>query len=325
MRVFELNRRRLVSPRLRFFAPPRSFLPKSKMKTVVYLTLEVPGDFYIYDQLTVEPLRKRGWNVIEIPWSQQNVDWNSFDRVVIRSTWDYQSDVAHFLRVLETIEASTAQLDNPLPIVRWNMRKTYLRDLAEKLVTIVPTLWMDRLGEDQLSENQVELWLEQFATTQLIVKPQVGANADDTFWLSTSQSNEMFEQAKVAFANRACMIQPFVESVLSEGEYSLFYFNGMYSHAIVKRPKSGDFRVQEEHGARIESIDADEDLREAGDKVIDAIGYQLLYARIDLIRLPDGRPALMEAELIEPSLYFNYDAEASDRFADAFMETVEAR
>ncbi|MGY8690993.1 MAG: hypothetical protein ACKVHP_25045 [Verrucomicrobiales bacterium] len=119
------------------------------------------------------------------------------------------------------------------------------------------------------------------------------------------------------------MLQPFIPDVIATGEHSLFYFGGQFSHCVLKTPTTGDFRVQEEHGGLIETAVPAKDLLAAGQRVIDAIGTSLLYARVDLVRMPDGAPALMEVELIEPSLYFNYDdlspvkfAEALDRSAD---------
>jgi len=150
------------------------------------------------------------------------------------------------------------------------------------------------------------------------VKPVVSANADDTFVVDAG-GQEVPELA-ATFADRAWMLQPFVDSVLAEGEHSLFYFAGRYSHAVVKRPKAGDFRVQEEHGGHIAAEEPAGDLRAAADAVLAALDDTLLQARVDLVRLADGTPALMELELIEPSLYFRMDPGAAGRFADALAE-----
>ena len=119
-----------------------------------------------------------------------------------------------------------------------------------------------------------------------------------------------------SLAGRTLMVQPFIESILDKGEYSLFYFAGQYSHGIMKTPKSGDFRVQEEHGGLLKSIQPDDKLLEAANKALQTIPEQVLYARIDLVEHQE-RYKLMEIELIEPSLYFNLDDQAAMRFSIA--------
>jgi hypothetical protein len=212
---------------------------------------------------------------------------------------------------LEGIAAMTL-LWNPLEVIRWNIRKTYLLELAARGVRIVPT----RFG------HGAELEELRALGGQHVLKPVVGANADDTFVLDGARSAS---QLVTRFANREWMLQPFVSSIRTGGEHSLFYFGNRYSHAVVKQPKPGDFRVQEEHGARISREDPAADLRAAADAVMAAAGKPLLQARVDLVRLDDGAAALMELELIEPSLYFREDAGAAERFADALLELQQAR
>jgi glutathione synthase/RimK-type ligase-like ATP-grasp enzyme len=277
-----------------------------------FLTLKDRGGFFIYDQLTYEPLADLGWTVEEIPWQQPNVVWDAYDMVVIRSPWDYQKDVPSFLKMLERIDRSSAQLQNPLDIVRWNLEKFYLRQLQGWGVEIVPTLW----GAN-LDCNSLESLFRDLQTEQIVIKPTVGANADDTFRLARCGPEDSTEQAVATFRSRPFMAQPFLHSVVEQGEYSLFYFGGDYSHAVLKTPKKGDFRVQEEHGAHIIACQSDEELREAGSRAVRAIGRPLLYARVDLVYLASGQPAVMELELIEPSLYFPYNAESPRRFAQA--------
>jgi len=277
-----------------------------------YLTMEDPTGFFIYDYLTYEPLAELGWRVEEIPWNRAGVRWHDYDVVVIRSPWDYQQSPADFLRVLEQIAASSARLENPLPIVRWNLEKTYLRDLQERGVSIVPTVWLQQLDERALPQLH-----RQFRAEEIIVKPVIGANADDTFRLTASAPRESIETVRETFRERPCLVQPFLQSIVDEGEYSLFFFGGKYSHCVRKEPKPGDFRVQEEHGGQIRAEVASADLIAAGQRVLEAVPQELLYARVDLVRDPAGKPLLMELELIEPSLYFPYDGESPKRFAQA--------
>ena len=124
------------------------------------------------------------------------------------------------------------------------------------------------------------------------------------------------------FADRDWFAQAFLRTVITEGEYSVFYFNGVISHAVQKVPKAGDFRVQEEHGGDIRGIPVSAELRRMADTVLATITPTPLQARIDLVRLPDGALAVMEVELIEPSLYLRMHPDAPARFADAIEALV---
>ena len=281
------------------------------MRRCAFLTMSNPEGFFVYDQLVFQPMADRGWAVEEIPWTEQT-DWNKYDLVVIRSTWDYQNDYDRFLNVLREIDTSKARLENSLDIVRWNIYKRYLRDLSQRGVPIVPTIWKSSLSRDEIAAAQVE-----FGEEKLIAKPVIGANADDTFRLGV---NELETNAALeVFKQRELMLQPFVPSIQTEGEYSLFYFGGEYSHCILKSPAADDFRVQEEHGGSLASAIASDAMKETADQAVKAVGSELLYARVDLVRTQNTIQgfALMELELIEPSLYFPYDDESPTRFADA--------
>ena len=285
------------------------------MKQIAYLTMDSLQNFVAYDHLTIQPLRCRGCHVQNVSWRARDVRWDDFDLVVIRSPWDYQQDPEQFLRVLHTIEASQATLLNSLAIVKWNIDKRYLQQLQQAGVAIVPTEWLL-----QLTEADMRSLIDNNPQEQFVCKPQIGAGADFTWRLSATGSEAEKSAALKAFANKPLMVQPFIRSVTEVGEYSLFYFGGQYSHCVLKTPKTGDFRVQEEHGGVLKSITPDTDLMAAADRAIAAIPDWTLYARVDLVRTDDGAPVVMELELIEPSLYFPFDESSPDRFADAIAE-----
>jgi hypothetical protein len=260
------------------------------------------------DELAIGPLAELGWEVETLSWRTRSVDWDIFEAVVIRTTWDYQRDPDAFLSVLRRIEASDARLENSLEIVRWNLDKSYLRDLENDGVNIVPSLWERAYDAASFGD-----WLDELGCEEVIIKPTVSATAEHTYRL-----REFDPGLAETFAERPFMVQPFLPSIVTEGEYSLFYFGGEFSHAIVKTPKTEDFRVQEEHGGLITAVEAEDGLRHAGRSVFDMISPTPLYARVDLVRDEDGEFALMELELIEPALYLRMDAGAPERFAAAF-------
>jgi glutathione synthase/RimK-type ligase-like ATP-grasp enzyme len=259
------------------------------------------------DDLAVAPLAELGWNVATVSWRDRMVDWNDFEIVVVRTPWDYQNDPAAFLDVLRKIDASKARLENPLSIIEWNLDKRYLRDLETKGVMIVPTIW----GTGHVTENAFSEWRSFFDSDELIIKPTVSATAQDTYRLRKFDA-----ELATVFAKRSFMVQPFVNAIVDEGEFSLFYFSGEYSHTILKSPTHGDFRVQEEHGGLISAMVPEAKLRETADKIVASLS-PMLYARVDLVRNDRREFMLMELELIEPALYFRMDAESPRRFAAA--------
>jgi glutathione synthase/RimK-type ligase-like ATP-grasp enzyme len=281
----------------------------NKVKRGAFLTMDSLDGFFCYDHLTYIPLARMGWEIEEVSWRRQNVCWDDYDLVVIRSPWDYSNHPQEFMRVLEQIDCSKASLANPLSIVRWNLDKVYLRALETQGIPIVPTLWLKKLTQDDIATA-----FEHFAATKLVLKPTLGAGARNTFRLARGASAE---RAVQALQTQPVMVQPYLDSIVELGEYSLFYFGGDFSHCVRKLPKPGDFRVQEEHGGLISSCPAPPSLLEAAQRVLDAIGGVLLYARVDFVWLSADIPVVIEVELIEPSLYFNYDERSPDRFAYA--------
>ncbi|MEM8670380.1 MAG: hypothetical protein AAGG48_22840 [Planctomycetota bacterium] len=285
-------------------------------RTCVFLTMEDPEGFFVYDQLTFEPLRELGWNVLEIPWTDSGARWKDFDAVVIRSTWDYQNAPERFMETLNEIEDSGTPLFNPLRICQWNLDKHYLQDLRGRGVPTVPTKWLKCLDEDRLAEL-----FSNGSGSRLVVKPTIGANSDGLFVLDADDAAQC-AAAVMEYSTRPLMVQPFIQSITAKGEYSLFYFGGSYSHAILKQPKQGDFRVQEEHGGTIQATTVSESLKQVAALALNAVGETLLYARVDIVILDDGSPAVTELELIEPSLYFSYDDDSPRRFAEALNRTA---
>ena len=295
------------------------------MKRCAFLTLADRGDFEIDDDHAVAPLAALGWQVEEVPWNEPGRDWARWDAVVLRSAWDWFEAPDAFLRVLSEIDGAT-RLANPLPVLRWNLSKTYLGDLRAAGVPIVPTHFFDDLASVSLADVAAEFGAAGCGAQELVCKPVVGANGVDTWRLDTGARADEADAARIetardAFRQRPGMLQPFRTSVLTEGEYSTFWFGGRFSHAIVKRPAAGEFRTQEERGARLARVEASDALLAAGQAALSvAEGLDprgLLYARVDFVHGDGGAFELMELELLEPSLYLRMDPLAPGRFARA--------
>lgn len=277
------------------------------------------SDFVTDYALAIPPLEALGWDVAETPWRDSDTDWDAFDAVYICTPWDYPDDPDRFLDVLATIEASAALLINPLEIVHWNFEKSYLRDLEMRGADIVPSAWFDTFDAGDVDR------LFAWESERIVIKPLVGANAADTYVLQRPVAPDLVDELADVFHERSFFVQPFIDSVVSEGEFSLFYLGGQLSHAILKTPKPGDFRVQEEHGAEISAVTPSDALIGAADRVHALIEPQPMYARADFVRAADGRFLVMELELIEPSMYLRMDADAPERFARAFDQYVRRR
>lgn len=280
------------------------------MKRCAFLTMDHMGSYVNDDDLAINALKAQRWNVQSIPWRKKNVNWQDFHIVVIRSPWDYAEVPELFMQALEIIDAADTRLENSLDIVRWNIDKRYLLDLEKRGIHIVPTFFGS--GKDA---SRLPAILDALEADSFVIKPVISASAKDTFLAHRKDLDE--SSFTHVFKNRDFMVQPFMHHIVEEGEYSLFYFNGEYSHCIRKVPKSDDFRVQEEYGGHIEAFEPGIQLLDIAQNVLNSLDQSVLYARVDLVRDEKGDYALMELELIEPSLYLRMDAEAPLRFANA--------
>lgn len=282
--------------------------------------MQTVGDFVIDDRHAYEPMARIGWEVQAVPWTQTAIPWSRFDLVVIRSTWDYPPRVEQFLRALEQIDRETV-LANPIETVRWNLSKKYLEQLRAAGVGIVDTQW----GRG-LDERKLHRMAESCGAGEMVIKPTVGANGEDAFRFTLDGLDRDADRLLPVFSDREFMIQPFMSHVLSEGEFSLFFFNGAYSHAILKTPAGDEFRSQEEHGAAVRKIEPEPRLLQRGQKAVDTVSPTPLYARVDFVRDESGDDfSVMEMELIEPSMYLRMDPQAPMRFARAIDQWFRQR
>ncbi|MEZ6033606.1 MAG: hypothetical protein R3C17_10970 [Planctomycetaceae bacterium] len=287
------------------------------MKPIAFLTMDNLDGFISYDQLVAECLASRGMQVESVSWRDRRVQWDDFEMVIIRSPWDYQHAADEFLSVLEEIDASEAILWNPIEVVRWNIRKTYLQDLSAHEIEIVPTQFIH-----SPTEFQIDNMFEFFGTDQIVIKPVIGAGAEHTFRLNRDSTTAVMPQILTLYADRLALLQPFIPGVIDSGETSLVFFAGQHSHSVLKTPKAGDFRVQEEYGSQVEAIQADPAFVELASRALELAPQPALYGRVDLVQLQNGRPAVMELELIEPSLYLRYDKHSAARFAAVIRQFV---
>ncbi|MEZ5976891.1 MAG: hypothetical protein R3F34_01555 [Planctomycetota bacterium] len=269
-------------------------------------------DFWELD-LEYVPLRaacaERGVALELVVWDDPAFDPSQFDAAVVATTWDYAKKLDAFLAVLDRTERSTLLL-NPAEVVRWNVDKRYLAELEERGAAVVPTLWCERADA-----ASIELGFEHFGTDELVVKPVVGAAA----WRQARVRRGEPLPAPSELPPARAMVQPFLAAAADEGEYSFVFFGGAFSHAVLKVPAAGDYRVQSMYGARERAhVPSDADLALAR-SVLAHVEADLLHARVDLVRGDDGTLRVMELELVEPYLYPEQGPELGRVFADALV------
>lgn len=267
------------------------------------------------DRLAVSPLAARGIAVEARPWSEA-VDWTRFEAVVLRSCWDYHVRFARFLGWLDRLEAHGVRVVNPAPTVRWNADKRYLEELARGGIPIEPTVWV-ATGE----EASLAAILAAEGWNEAVVKPVVSASARHT-WRTTRASAPGHEPTFARLVGRApVMVQRLNPLVREAGEWSLVFFAGRYSHAVLKRPAPGEFLVQEARGGTVAAGRPPPGVVRAAERALELAAGGVVYARVDGIADQD-RLVVMEIELIEPSLFLGAAAAAPGRFAEAIAATL---
>ena len=253
-------------------------------------------------------------------WDDPSVDWGSFDAAVIRSTWDYHLSPAAFFAWLARLEALGTRLWNPASVVRANIDKSYLRELAAAGVLVVPTIWVPR-GE-QGGRTDLDQVLAARGWTDAVVKPVISAGAFRTRRVKLGGPGG---QAALddALAHSDAMVQPFLPEIMVEGEWSFVFLGGEFSHAVLKTPHAGDFRVQEDHGGRAERREPPPGLVVQARDALIAGPQSCLYARVDGVRR-GAELVIIEVELIEPSLYLLHSPVAARKLAEAIKARASA-
>ena len=267
-------------------------------------------------------LADRGVEVYQPAWDDPAVDWGGFDAVLIRTTWDYMERREQYLRWAEGVAAATP-LFNPAEVVRWNTHKSYLRELAGLGAPLAPTVWLD-----QGAAVTVRQVLEYHHWERAFVKPQVGATARETLRFRADGPGIELAQAHFdrLLPREGLMVQPYLPSIEAEGELSAVFLGGEFSHGVRKVPVAGDYRSQDDFGARDEPWTFDPDELDLADGILRLAERRfgpLLYARVDLLRGADGMLLLNELELVEPSLFFRHGPQAAERLADALLRRLD--
>jgi hypothetical protein len=275
----------------------------------------------------VGALAARDIRAVPAVWSDPAVVWEQFAGVIIRSCWDYHLRPAEFFQWIDRVDRLGVPIWNAPATLRWNSRKTYLHDLAIGGVRTVPTLWL--LGDNgRRTPMSLETILADTGWEHAVVKPVVSASAHETWKVSRddARANAAAHDDRLCtlIARHGVMVQPFVPEIESNGEWSLQFFGGVFSHAVVKRAAAGDFRVQREFGGTHETVTPPMAVLRQAERALRSAPGESLYARVDGV-LIDGDLVVTELELLEPSLFLDADPAAPDRFATAIAAKLSFR
>jgi hypothetical protein len=286
------------------------------MPTIAFVTYRDLPQLTSEDQLLCSHLQRYGVNTQAVVWDAPDIHWNTYAAVVVRSCWDYHLRPSTFSAWLTELERLGVPLWNPAPILRWNMHKTYLRDLHAQGIAIPPTCWLERGSQAELGTLFADHGWEE-----AVIKPAISASAYQTWRTTRAQAKHDQPQFAAGLQHTDLLVQQFMEPVVTYGEWSLVFYQKQYSHAVLKKAKAGDFRVQDDFGGTVEVVSPGSGLIEQAQQIINSVAGSLLFARVDAIE-QDGRLVLMELELIEPFLFLNSDPHAVERFARAILAVL---
>jgi len=267
------------------------------------------------DRHLLAPLAQRNIQADPAIWTDASRNWASYDAVIVRSCWDYHLQPEKFLHWVSHLEELKVPVFNCADIIRQNANKTYLRELEAKGIAIVPTLWAEPGQQISLNDQ-----LRELAWPQAVVKPRISATAYRTQLVTSenaSSAQALFDDLR---QGSGVMVQKFMDSIATEGEWSLMFFAGEFSHAVIKRPKPGDFRVQNDFGGTAQPAYPPPNVLAAATRAVESVDATL-YARVDGV-IDQGQFRLMELELIEPAVFLSVHQAAPARFAEAISQVL---
>ena len=294
------------------------------MPSVALATYSALPALYPDEHPLVDALRTLGVHTDAAVWDDPAVRWETYDAVVIRSCWDYHLRYDEFFRWIDRVSALGVAIWNPPRTLRWNSRKTYLHDLTIGGIRTVPTFWLEA-DHARAPNASLAGILSDTGWDRAVVKPVVSASAHETFRVSIDDARthaaSLDARLRDIVARSGAMVQPFVPEIEADGEWSLQFFDGTFSHAVLKRAKAGDFRVQREFGGTHETVCPTPAVLRQAERALRTAPTESLYARVDgFIR--DGDLVVTELELLEPSLFLDAVPAAPDRFAHAIARRL---
>ncbi len=285
------------------------------MAQIVFTTYQAYPDFSQSDSLVAAALMEQGHEVIALPWETELAAFQAADLIIFRAHWNYHHQPVAFLAWLDQVAALGVPYYNSAALIRWNLDKRYLFDLQAQGVTI-PVSHMLSVGEDPAAIYAQHGW------ESAVIKPLAGASGHLVEHVAYTELAEWQTRIRPQRAEGDWLMQEFRPEIQTQGELSLIFIDGQFSHAVAKRPQQGEFRINSHYkGEIVRIIPADSILAQAYD-LLTRLSEVPLYARVDGIVTTDGRFCLIELEVNEPGLYFVYAPDCAAQFAQAICDKL---
>lgn len=276
------------------------------------------------DALLQKALEDLGLKVCRKAWDDTQFDWSSAHALLFRATWDYFERIDEFRTWLHKVREQTL-LINPADLIHWNLDKHYLLELEQKGIRIPNTLLLEKGSTLSLKEHYAELQAQGAKDKRCVLKPCISGGAWHTYLIEADQIDKYEEIYRTLIAQEAFLLQEFQFKVPEEGERSYMVFGGEFSHAVLKKAKAGDFRVQDDFGGSLHQCMPTAEEQVIAMKVVEACPDKALYARVDLFKDNHNEWALAEIELIEPELWFRKDSQSAPRLATAVKHFLDEK
>jgi glutathione synthase/RimK-type ligase-like ATP-grasp enzyme len=269
------------------------------------------------ENLVQTSLEEKGLLVRRLNWDHPHMDWTTTRYILFRSTWDYFERFPEFLKWLEAVNPQTSMI-NPYEIIRWNLDKHYLEDLRKQGIRIPPTRFIEKGEDGSLGEI-----IAGTGWKEIILKPVVSGAARHTYRFSPGDAERFEGIFHTLIAQESLMVQEFQHRVITHGEVAFMLLGGAFTHAVIKKARKGDFRVQDDFGGTVERYVPSRDEIAFAEKVVSVCDPLPLYARVDAIWDNQDQMAVTELELIEPELWFRFHPQAARTLADLVVNHME--
>ncbi|MBC3881072.1 hypothetical protein H8K35_00840 [Undibacterium sp. LX40W] len=281
------------------------------MKSVAIVTCADLPELFGGEKSLIPALKQLQMSPQVVVWDDPQVPWSTFDLILIRCTWDYHQKIAAFQAWLKMLSTLDALVVNDVSTMQWNLDKNYLFELQGKKCQVIPSIRLQ--PEDSRS---LKALIDLMAVDEIVVKPTQSAGAWRTLRVNRENAAAHESEFNEWRREQSFLLQAFMPEIVSQGEWSLVFFDGQYSHSLLKRAKDGDFRVQSDHGGTVLPHQATQDMQQQAQTILQSLSKMPLYARVDGV-MRAGKFMLMELELVEPELFLEVDPLAAQRFASA--------
>lgn len=265
------------------------------------------------DDTLLNFLKEKGISIEKVIWNDKNVRWENYNLAILKSPWDYFDLIEDFYTWLAMLQSKNVKLLNPIETVKWNADKHYLHDIAQAGLKVAQSIFIHK-GET----INLKSYFDVFNADQFIIKPCVSGGSKNTFKVDLANAEEINQTLKILLAEEDFIVQPFINEIETEGEWSFLFFGGKFSHCLLKKAKNGDFRVQHYLGGTIHPQNPPQHLLQSAQQYVNEFAKDCLYARVDGT-VENNNFVLMELELIEPFLFLNTNKNSYENYYKALQ------